>query len=577
MTGNRTVEVLMAIGPWLAAAAAQHVPVVGQVLDGLGAPVAGARVHISLRASPDEAVPPTRQVASTDATGRFAARVQPGCSHSIFAVHADGTRCSPLVEGVVIGRPLELRLTLATPTEPAVLDPLAVWAACGPFRLEATPAAANPFWSPVRKNEPLRLPGPIWLQVVDGNNQVLHRAAWTPGQALRVPPPVVFTAVVQDTNGNTIAGATIAHQVPTLVAPGTAFDQPEISSWRIAGTTDANGRVQIALPDPTGQAPRPVTMLQVTAPGRLPTLLWSDGKSLQPRTRQLNPDDPTPVVLVPAAQLRVLRRGAAVPGAHVHLLANGFSGNHITEGLMATTDADGLLPLALPAAPIETMLRIEANGEPPAFLRIPPWKAGETSVVDLAGTRPAAWQLVDENGQPLGGVPGTLVACGSHLAPDVPALFQTDPLGQFRCSLGVDAWLLVFRDGERAVAVDIGDGGKQPRITSGTLVAAPLPHARVRVAGLPLPATAFQLTPAPPFGLPAQRLEPHTLRREITMRSDRRYLKQHPVSTDGDGLATLPLLSVPPDGLSVYLLRGATPIGPWLLERNRECTIELGR
>ncbi|MBK8095560.1 MAG: hypothetical protein IPK26_00525 [Planctomycetes bacterium] len=578
MVGTNVVRVLLAISPWLPLARAQQqVPVVGRVFDQLGAPAAGARVQVSLRTVADDVAPPHRQVTTTDAQGQFSVRVQPGFAHSIFAVHAIGTHVSPLAEGVVLGRPIELRLTQVLPKDLVAIDPLTDWTAIGPFRIEASPAAVNPFWSPLRRNEPPRLPGPVWLQVIDGNNQVVHRAAWTPGRSLTMPPPRTLQVLVQDQDGKPIGNASVAHQLPALPTPAAVFDQPEVTSWRVAATTDATGLATFLVPDPSHLHPQPA-IVRIAAPGRMPILLRTDGKRLFPHPKDQKPDEPLAVVLGPVASLQVARRGEAVPGAQVRLLANGFGANRVTELVVATTDQNGLMPLAMPALATETMLRIDVGGEPPAFLRIPPWSPGQTMTAELAGLRPAAWQLLDEHNQPLAGIQGTLVACGSMLAPSLPANFHTDPFGQFRCLLGVDAWLVAFRDGERGLAVDIETAANMRSIVSGALVVPPLPRAHLVVragkdpapAGTALAAGTWRATSEPVHIL-------RTLRREVAGRCDHRYLRQHPLTTDAAGLVSIPLLSQGTEGPSVFVLRGAAQHGPWQPDRDRETVIDIGR
>lgn len=238
------------------AAAAGLRPLLGRVVDAADAPVAGAEVHVVL---PDETAPGNRAashaVVTTDARGRFRAKVVPCSHHLVWAIGPAGEArvCSP-PQWATSGQLLELRADVARPPCRVTVDGLDAWRDLAPFRLRlALQGVGLPDTEvALGDDDACTLPAPpsgrVQLDVLDKDGQPLASSAYgdlRTSAMVRVQPPQEVPLVAVDEQGQPVAGAAVRFRISAGYSrtSGYTVSLPARHLWRELGETDAAGRL----------------------------------------------------------------------------------------------------------------------------------------------------------------------------------------------------------------------------------------------------------------------------------------------------------------------------------------------
>lgn len=529
--------VVLLLGAALAVPAQERKPVFGRVVDAAGAPVAGAEVTLvwSPPGGPECGATDLVRV-TTDERGRFVAQLLPQEGYSAWAVATAANGGEPrtcrIAEGIASGGSLELRLDRRARRHRVELRGGEAWAEVGPLRVLVAPRALSlAFHDLDAQQRTPPLPAPGLAIVLDRRGEVLRMAGLPDtfgDDPLVVPllPPLTLRLLVQDPDGRPLAGAQVRHATTrmwpdSVMLTGSLFERPRLQSWRLVGTTAADGTVTVTVPAFASAHGPDWHHLLVRAPGcaeaHVAPLPGRNQVAINAQAVQLETVAPIQVTLLPAARLRVADSGRA-PGAttevtEVLLTAAYRGGVHLDRAVPLHLDQDGSCELPIPLHAIETMLHVRtAPGEPWQVTRIP-LASGQTTTIDLAWQRRLALQFLDENRGPARGMTGVLMAVGTQNAISQQVLVSTDQAGRLERTVGPDAWILVLCDGQRIARFDVprADAPGAVREIRATLACEPLGVARFRIrdaAGRPVAGARVGTihkrdAPAPPRGAAA--------------------------------------------------------------------------
>jgi len=432
----------------------------GQVVDGKGEPLAGARVRLCWTPVGWPASGAADRVeVESDARGRFVARLVPQQAYSGYVLkqHAQGTLASAAVAGLAAGQTVTLQADREVAAARVMLRSQGEWPVPQPLQLEVATAAACPWFVPVVDGMAPPLPQP-WLALVrDASGDALWLGPLAPAgqdQVAVLPTPCRVDLVLRGVGGKPLAGAT------ALVLMGSAVDSLEGAGWfqavpariwRPLGKSDQHGVLQTCMvDDPSG-----ASALVVAAPGyaELQVLRSATGQIVLDGPPPTRIDQPAVLDLLPAARLQLHQQGRPVANAAVVVSATS-SVRHRDRTAELHTDALGEVELPLAVPPVESLLHVQVAEGPWQYRRIT-WAAGHTTTVDLAAQRSLSVQCVRPDGGPASGFVGVLVAAGSHLAARHQVAIATDQGGRLLRTVGPDAWALLLTDGDSYATFEV--------------------------------------------------------------------------------------------------------------------------
>lgn len=476
----------------------------GQVVDGSGKPLAGARVRLCWTPVgwPSRGEADQVEVRSDD-RGRFVAQLLPQLAYSGHAVaeRAEGSLASAAVAGLAAGQSVTLHADRAVAPGRISLRSAMEWPVPQPLQLEVAAAAASPWFVPVVDGEVPPLPQP-WLALVrDAAGEPLWLGPTREegkSHVVVLPLHCEVEFLVHGAGGRPLAGAQahvlMGSSAESLQGAGW-FEAVPPRIWRPLGKSDQHGVLRtVMVNDPSG-----ASAMVIAAPGyaEMQVLRDAAGKILvggQPGKPPTSLTQPAALGLAPAARLQVLERDMPLAGAAV-VISSTSSQRHRDRTAELRTDALGQVELPLGEPPVESLLHVQVAGGPWQYRRIA-WAAGKTTTVDLASQRRLELQCVRPDGGPASGFVGVLVAAGSHLAARHQVVVATDQGGRLLRTVGPDAWALLLTDGDSYASFEVPRYDADPPLPARVVLAA-RPFQRLAVTveeavGRPLAGATWQ-------------------------------------------------------------------------------------
>lgn len=543
--------------------AQQRQPLLGTVVDGRGAPVAGATV-VLVEDDADLALldPIDRIEVRSDERGRFVAAALRGTRYTGLAVGAehDGSAavCRP-VRNLSCGGPAEMRLTIAAQRRKENLPGLRAWGPLADLRIqlrfEGCPGHAIdvPIDDTRIELPPIAAVADVVLTSREGRLLDQLLVPLDPAQPVQVPDPVSVDVVVVDEQGEPVAGALVSVQ---KVEPDMNWAWGSLRTLHGSGdfaVSDERGRARLRIPhwgSPFEQPPENLTLLATkagfaeSASGwvcKEPFVGWQVVAAHAKNTIRLP--------LAAATPRRGTILGRELAGRMIRVFAMGHA-TQTRDGMLmsyyvprrydAAVGEDG--SYTVPELPREVgAIHLQLPPVDGVRLVALPSRNGTLPSIDLADFAPLSLQVLDEQGGPAAGAVVLLVPtdCASDDLAHAPPL-ALDRAGRMEVRLQRGRWTVLAMTPSGWAMLDLESWWtKEPE----TMVLAPKPSQRVRVVdaeGKPVAGARFEVGEfRPALPLPG----PGALLRELGWNTFAEHVRRG--LTDARGEVTLQFLPWP--------------------------------